>query len=140
MKALFILGTLALSVFAEEPRDPKGCPIAQKCTPQQKKAQACYEIYAPVLGVYEDKTYDLFSNDCEACATDDVYKYYRFNLCDPSYEVGGACTKEYLPVCGYTNDGELKQYGNKCMACSSGETHVYLNAKCPKKLKGQHDD
>jgi len=143
MKSLFALASLAVLGLKDtaqaQQTGPEWCPVSHKCTPEEKAAEACIEIYQPALGVYEDKTYQLFGNGCIACVEDGIYKYYQMSMCDPSYEVGGICTLEYSPVCGLTEDRQLKEYGNRCGACTSGEVESYFPGHCPNRLAGPHD-
>ena len=53
------------------------------CTPEQRNADACYEIYDPVCAKMNiqciqapcDPIYQTFSNDCEACKNPLVGSY-----------------------------------------------------------------
>ncbi len=54
------------------------CAVEQKvyCTPEQKQAEICYLLYAPVCGD-NNKTY---GNDCAACASNEI-DYYVSGEC-----------------------------------------------------------
>ncbi len=107
-------------------------PIPHVCTRAERAAKICPLDYTPVLGVFSNRTWQVFGNGCFACATAGVRRHYPLNMCGINFTVGGPCTLEYFPVCGITKSGKLQEYGNSCGACSSGQVELYLVGRCPR--------
>jgi hypothetical protein len=69
--------------FAECPLEDDAPTAPVVCTPEQKEAEACIEIYAPVCGAVRvecvttpcNPVPQTFSNSCFACAEDRVISY-----------------------------------------------------------------
>ena len=68
---------------SEEPNVNDADSETVVCTPESKQVAACYELYAPVCGLVAvqcitapcDPVPQTFSNDCFACAQDNVISY-----------------------------------------------------------------
>jgi len=137
--ALFLVLTGCLASNADN------CHKPEYCKKQLSVDAICPMNYSPVVGVFQDKYWGVFSNDCQACKNGAI-KYYGLNNCD-GFKGSEFCTGEYAPVCGYTieqtGSGMMfhgkefwKKYSNKCEYCSKfpGEKGQFVAGLCPKSL------
>jgi hypothetical protein len=76
--------------FAACPVSGGGSSVSVNCTPEQRQAEACIEIYAPVCGAMQvecvttpcNPVPQTFPNSCFACAEDRVISYTE-GVCAP---------------------------------------------------------
>jgi len=97
---VFLLGTLVFLLIIKldnknigGERDSYGCLISagyswnsteqqcvrewekKDCLQEQRNADACIEIYAPVCGFNKDYNKETFSNSCFACSNENILYY-----------------------------------------------------------------